>query len=242
VEPAGRTLRLLGLLQSRPTWPAAELAERLGTTGRTLRRDLARLKELGYAVESRPGPGGHYALRAGARVPPLLFEPDEAVALVAALRMAEDRLAGDAATRALAELDRLLPTGAVTGAARTTARGTEVAHWSEPAIDPEIDPAVLASLTRAGAEDRAAAYDYEDRDGHETRRRVDTVRCVWSRGQWYVVAWDLDRDDWRLFRLDRVRAVSAGERRAHPREGLPEDLVSWFESDLGRARRPGPAG
>src|SRR5687767_13439155 len=98
-DPTARTLRLLALLQARPTWAAAELARRLGASPRTLRRDLDRLRRLGYIVEGRPGPGGHYALRPGRRIPPLLFDQDEVVAVVAALRMAEERLAGDAPAR-----------------------------------------------------------------------------------------------------------------------------------------------
>ena len=228
-DPTARTLRLLGLLQARAEWPAAELAARLGASGRTLRRDLDRLRSLGYAVESRPGPGGHYALRGGGRMPPLLFEADEVVAVVAALRMVEERVAGDAAQRALAKLARLLPPD-TTATARAVTAGSEAARRDPPDLDLEA----LEALTGAGVEDRGVRFGYVDQHGRPSERRVDTVRCVYSRGQWYVVAHDLDRDDWRLFRLDRVRDVVVGDRRVRPRPGPAEDLVTWLATDFGR--------
>ena len=228
-DPTARTLRLLGLLQTRTTWPAAELAARLGASGRTLRRDLDRLRSLGYDVESRPGPGGHYALRGGGRIPPLLFEADEVVALVAALRMVEDRVTGDAVQRALTKLARLLPPD-TTGTARAVTGGSETARWDPP----DLDLAVLEALTGAGVSDLGVTFRYEDQLGQPSERRVDTVRCVYSRGHWYVVAYDLHREDWRLFRLDRVRDVVVGDRRARSRPGPAEDLVTWFATDFGR--------
>ncbi len=228
-DPTARTLRLLGLLQTRTEWPAAELAARLGASGRTLRRDLDRLRSLGYDVQSRPGPGGHYALRGGGRMPPLLFESDEVVAVVAALRMVEERVSGDAVQRALAKLARLLPPD-TTGTARAVTAASETARWDPP----DLDLASLEALTGAGAADRAVTFGYEDQHGRPSQRRVDTVRCLYSRGEWYVVAHDLDRDDWRVFRLDRVREVVVGDRRPRSRAGPADDLVTWLATDFGR--------
>jgi predicted DNA-binding transcriptional regulator YafY len=227
-DPTARTLRLLALLQARPRWSPTELAERLGVSTRTLRRDLRRLEDLDYRVESRPGPGGHYALGAGTRVPPLLFEDDEVLALILGLRSLEDRLTGDAAARALAKLVQVLPRRL--GAVARTATSASAAVQRRPA---DLDLDVLASVIRAAAEDRSAELAHEDRRGDVVRRHVDSLLCLQSRGQWYALGFDLDRDDWRLFRVDRIHEVRVGAP-TRRREGPAADLATWLATDFGR--------
>jgi predicted DNA-binding transcriptional regulator YafY len=232
-DPASRTLHLLELLAARPGWSAGELAERLAVSTRTVRRDVARLQRLGYAVESRPGPGGHYALRPGSRTPPLIFQDDEVLALVAALRMAEGVLAGDAAQRALAKLSRVLPRRLRTVLDQAAA-GSENAGGESG----EVDPAILSVLLRAAGEDLVLRFAYRDRHGVASERRVEAVRCLYARGHWYVLAHDLDAGDWRVFRLDRVRQPETGEPGAGERRRPAEDLAAWLATDFGRRPRP----
>jgi predicted DNA-binding transcriptional regulator YafY len=227
-DPTARTLRLLLLLGSRPTWSGPELADRLGVSPRTLRRDLERLQRLDYRVRSRPGPGGHYSLGSGDRLPPLMFDDDEVLALVAALRMIEERLPDDAAARALAKLRQVLPRrlGSI---ARDVSAGSESVR-RDPA---DLDLDLLSTLTQAAATDRAVEFGYRDRSGTVSHRHVESLRCVHSRSRWYVVGFDTDRDDWRLFRMDRITNLSVGDRAATMRDG-PSDLAAWFSTDFGR--------
>jgi predicted DNA-binding transcriptional regulator YafY len=228
-DPAARTLRLLTLLSSRRAWNGAELARRLGVSPRTLRRDLERLQRLDYHVRGRPGPGGYYSLEAGSRVPPLTFDDDEVLALVAGLRMVEDRVADDAADRALAKLLQVLPRR-LASVAREVSAGSETVR-RRPA---DLDLDLLSTLTQAAARNHAVEFDYRDQAGRDSRRRLDTLRCVHSRGQWYVVGFDLDRDDWRLFRIDRVANLRVGARVSAARDGPGDDLFTWFTTDFGR--------
>ena len=227
-DPTARALRLLALLQARRAWTPRELADRLGVSTRTLRRDLARLASLDYRVESRPGPGGYYALVAGGRVPPLAFDDDEVLAIVAGLRMVQDVTADDSADRALAKLRQVLPRRLAAVAGTVIERTRTV-----PRSAPSVDLGVVGALARAAAEERSVAFDYEDAAGRRSSRRVDSAVCLHSRGQWYVVAFDLDRDDWRIFRADRVSALRTGPRAAR-REGPLDDLTTWLTTDLGR--------
>ena len=231
-DVAARTLRLLILLQSRPEWPATELAAHLEVPARTLRRDLQRLSALGYEVVSVRGPGGHYRLAAGKRLPPMVFDEDEVVALVAGLRMAESGPTAEAAARALVKLRRVLPPRLATLAA-------DVAGASETLIldDADTSDDVLAPLTAAAAADLRTHFSYVDRNGVGSRRCVDSVRCLFSRGQWYLLAYDLDRDEWRVFRVDRIRDV-VGDRPTRRRDPPAEDLAAWMRSDFGRLPEP----
>ncbi|MFC4112024.1 helix-turn-helix transcriptional regulator [Nonomuraea zeae] len=235
-DPAGRTLRLLELLAARPSWSAPELAERLAVSTRTVRRDVARLQGLGYAVESRPGPGGHYALGPGRRMPPLLFQDDEVLALVAALRMVEGVLAGDASNRALTKLSQVLPRRLRT-VLDDAAAGSENAGGERAGVSPET----LSVLLRAAGQDLVLRFVYRDRHGAVSPRRVEAVRCVYARGHWYVLAHDLDAGDWRVFRLDRVQEPETGEPGSGEHRRPAEDLATWLSTDFGRRPiAPGP--
>lgn len=233
-DPASRTLRLLALLSSRPTWDGGELARRLGVSPRTLRRDLERLERLDYHVESRPGPGSYYALAAGKAVPPLTFDDGEILALVAGLRMVEDRLGDDAAARALAKLFQVLPRR-LAAVLREVSAGSETVRQRPADLDLEL----LGTLTQAAAAKRMVEFAYRDQAGRRSQRHVDALRCVFSRDQWYVVGYDTDRDDWRLFRLDRVENPEVGARMPTTRDGPANDLLTWLTTDFGR--RPNPA-
>ncbi|MFI7635510.1 helix-turn-helix transcriptional regulator [Nonomuraea sp. NPDC049400] len=233
-DPAGRTLRLLELLAARPSWSASDLAGRLEVSTRTVRRDVARLQSLGYAIESRPGPGGHYALRPGHRMPPLVFQDDEVVALVAALRMVEGILAGDAAHRALAKLSQVLPRRLRT-VLDTAAAGSENVGGERAGVE----PSTLAVLLRAADQDLVLRFGYRDRHGAVSRRRVEAVRCLYARGRWYVLAHDLDAGDWRVFRLDRVWEPEAGEPGSGDRGRPAADLATWLATDFGRRSEGG---
>lgn len=201
---SGRLLRLLSLLQQRPRWGGPELADRLGVTTRTVRRDVDRLRDLGYPVEAGPGPAGGYRLAAGTSLPPLLLD-DEAAAIAIALGMAAGgtvRGIEEPALAALAKLDRLLP-------AHLRARIDAVRTTAGPlgGTDP-IAADVLVTAARAAADLERLALTYVDREGHRTVRRVDPYRLLSTGRRWYLVAFDVDRADWRTFRVDRIAAVA----------------------------------
>lgn len=235
-DVAARCLRLLTLLQTRPTWPAAELAERLDVAPRTLRRDLQRLTSLGYGIESRPGPGGHYRLSAGSRLPPMVFDDDEVVALVAGLRMSERGPTAEAASRALIKLTQVLPRRLAALAAGVV-EATETVDLDPPEVPGSVQEELLTKLTAAAAGDLLTTFAYVDQHGVASRRRADSVRCLFTRGTWSLLAFDLDRDGWRVFRLDRVRDV-VGHRPAPRRDPPADDLAAWMRSDFGRLGQP----
>ncbi|WP_066942387.1 helix-turn-helix transcriptional regulator [Microtetraspora fusca] len=202
-----RVLRLLGLLQRRPSWTAAELAAELGVTDRSVRRDVERLRSLGYPVHATAGVGGGYQLGAGTRLPPLLFDDDEAIATAVSLRLAAGGTvtgAGEAALRALAKLDQVMPP-------RLRAEVRAVYGATETLVGPgiEIDAELLMTLARACRDAVRVRFRYAGRVGGERERTVEPVRMVTTGRRWYLMARDVDRDDWRTFRLDRMRDVVA---------------------------------
>jgi predicted DNA-binding transcriptional regulator YafY len=211
---SARLLRLVALLTSRPWWSATELAERLEVTPRTVRRDIDRLRELDYPVTSIPGPGGGYRLGAGAAVPPLQLDADEAVAIAVCLRLAAaGSVQGieDAAPRALAKLERMLPPrvrprlAAIEAATVPLGGGTEL-----------VDPDVLLTVAEACRRSERLRFAYTSRQQVASRRHVEPLRIVPAGRRWYLAAYDLDRQDWRTFRLDRLsRPFSTGERFEH---------------------------
>lgn len=202
-----RALRLLTLLQSRPVWRGEELAERLAVTTRTVRRDVERLRELGYPVRAAQGVGGGYQLGAGGRLPPLLLDDDEAVAVVVCLRLAAGGSVagiGEAALRTLAKLDQVLP-----GRLKEQVGALDEATVALPSRVALVDPDVLVLLARATRRSLRVRCEYRARDGRRSARDVEPYRLVTTGQRWYLLAFDLDRQDWRTFRLDRMSEVRA---------------------------------
>lgn len=206
-------LELLSALQTGRAWGAAELAQRLGTSARTLRRDVDRLRELGYPVQARPGPGGHYRLVAGTAMPPLLLDDEEAVAVAVGLLVAGSTGGDDAGERALRKLEQVLPARL----RRQVAAVHATAEAAVPAARSEVAAELLGAIGAAAQHHERLHFAYRDRDGSSTRRRVEPYRQVLSRRRWYLLAWDLDREDWRTFRLDRVGDVHPTGERFAPR-------------------------
>lgn len=200
-----RLLTLLSLLQARRDWPGSVLASRLDVSDRTVRRDIERLREMGYRIEATMGPDGGYRLDAGAEMPPLLFDDDQALAVAIALRAAPALGAdiGEAAVRALATMRQVLPSRLwhrFDAVEVTTVRGA----GESPAAAVPLD--VLLTLAQAVRDRVTVRFDYLPRgEGDPQPRRVEPHHLVTSHGRWYLLGWDLDRDDWRLFSADRVR-------------------------------------
>jgi predicted DNA-binding transcriptional regulator YafY len=202
-----RVLELLGLLQSRPVWPGPELAAHLGVTERSVRRDVTRLRELGYPVEASKGIGGGYRLGAGRALPPLLLDAEEAVAVAVCLRLAAGGTVagvGEAALRTLTKLDQVLP-GRLRAQVAAVHEATETLERSEATVDPDV----LMTLARSSRDRRRVRFSYLARDGDDSARVAEPYRMVATGRRWYLLAYDVDRDDWRTFRLDRMREVTA---------------------------------
>ncbi len=209
---AGRLLALLSLLQGRREWPGSLLAERLGVSGRTVRRDVERLRSLGYPIDSTSGPAGGYSLTAGAAMPPLLLDDDEALAVAIALRTAaRTAVAGveETALRALVKLEQVLPARL---RRRVQAFGAaEVVGGAGGG--PTVDPGVLTVLGAACRDRELLRFAYRGRDGERSRRLVEPHALLVHGRRWYLLAFDPSRTGWRTFRVDRVASpVSAGSR------------------------------
>ncbi|MCK9795939.1 YafY family transcriptional regulator [Isoptericola sp. 4D.3] len=220
--PTARLLALLSLLQTARSWSGSELAERLEVTHRTVRRDVDRLRELGYPVEATLGAHGGYRLVGGTSMPPLLLEDDEAVAVALGLRtVAVHGLPGldDAGVRALTKLSQSLPPRL---RHRVRTLGAGAMTWERSGPD-AVDPDVLTVLAAAAANRERVRLEYETRDGRSGPRHVEPQQLVSVRRHWYLVAFDLDRGDWRTFRADRVRSPRATGARS--RHELPADDV-----------------
>ncbi|WP_394619230.1 helix-turn-helix transcriptional regulator [Lentzea sp. JNUCC 0626] len=221
LETSARLLKLLSLLQATRDWTGRELSERLGVTTRTVRNDVERLRALGYPVHATPGVAGGYRLGAGAKLPPLLLDDDEAVAVALSLSGQDS----ETARRALGKLEQVLPS-------RLRHRVTAL---QEVAVGTtaELDPEVTVQIVNACRARERLRFDYVKFDGEADRREVEPYRLVHTRGRWYLIAWDVGRQDWRTFRADRVRPrVPTGPRFA-PRE-LP-DVQAHLEKGLATA-------
>jgi predicted DNA-binding transcriptional regulator YafY len=227
---SSRLLTLLSLLQARRDWPGGELADRLGVSGRTVRRDVERLRELGYPVESLTGPTGGYRLRAGTAMPPLLLDDDEAIAIAVGLRTA----AGAAVTgieetsvRALVKLEQVLPSHL-----RRRVSALSDATLAPAFAGPTVDPQCLTVLAVACRDHERVRFGYEARDGAQTRREVEPHALVNLGRRWYLAAWDANREDWRTFRLDRISDPSPAAKRFTPREMPGGDAAAYVRSSI----------
>ena len=232
-ETSSRLLDLLSLLQARRDWPGAELAERLEVSGRTVRRDVGRLRALGYPVESLTGPAGGYRLRAGTAMPPLLLDEDEAIAIAVGLRTAaRASVAGieDTSVRALVKLEQVLPTHL---RRRVAALGS--AMLAPPVAGPTVDPQHLTTLASGCRDSECVRFEYRSRDGTATRREVEPHSLVNLGRRWYLVAWDCGREDWRTFRVDRIEKPPSEGRRFEPRALPVKDAATYVSQSLSSA-------
>ncbi|GIG23641.1 DNA-binding transcriptional regulator [Cellulomonas chitinilytica] len=237
---SARLLELLTLLQVRRDWTAGELAERCGVSARTVRADVARLRELGYPVESRPGVAGGYRLGAGGAMPPLVLDSDEAVAVAAALRAGAGGGAPgleEPSLRALAKLEQVLPAGlrSRVEAVRWATASVPVGGSGRPAA--AVDPSMLGAAAAAVRGRERLRFAYERYDGTRASRHVEPYRLVSWRARWYLVAWDLERADWRVFRVDRMEPRPPTGARFSPRD-LPQDPVDTVRRAVGVAAWP----
>ena len=232
-ETSSRLLELLSLLQARRDWPGAELAERLEVSGRTIRRDIERLRALGYPVESLSGPAGGYRLRAGTAMPPLLLDEDEAIAIAVGLRTAaRASVTGieETSIRALVKLEQVLPAHL---RRRVAALGS--ATIAPPVTGPTVDPQHLTVIAAACRESECLRFTYRSRDGSETRREVEPHSLVNLGRRWYLVAWDRRREDWRTFRVDRLDRPAATGATFTARKLPAKDASAYVERSISAA-------
>ncbi|WP_335988302.1 helix-turn-helix transcriptional regulator [Glycomyces sp. MUSA5-2] len=232
-----RMLSLLATLQTGRSFSGAELAARLGVSPRTLRRDIDRLREYDYPVETRPGPGGHYRLTAGTAMPPLMLEDDEAIAILlglaalAATGSADEGSVDEAATRAYGKVDQYLPKRLRHRIARLRA---SLETGGVPA--PTTSAGDLGELADAIAARQIVTFDYERGDGAVSSRRVEPHRQLHHLQRWYLLAWDLGRGDWRTFRTDRIRGLRLSTTRFNPRPA--PSAMDYLVEGIARNRRP----
>lgn len=230
---SARMLRLLSLLQTHRYWPGGELSERLEVSPRTLRRDIDRLRELGYAVDAVRGVSGGYQLRAGGQLPPLLLEDEEAVAIAVGLRTAAaGAVAGmeETAVQALTKVTALMPPRLrrQLDALRTQ---TDNLTWGG---GPVVDAATLTTLAQACRDDEPLRFTYTAREAEPTERWVEPHRLVSLGRRWYLVAYDRDRQDWRSFRVDRIDGARLFGSRFRPRELPAADALTFVQSGIRR--------
>lgn len=234
MDPPARILRLLSLLQSRREWSGNELADRLGVTDRTVRRDIDRLRELGYPVEGTTGTAGGYRMASGTAVPPLLLDDEEAVAVATGLLTAAGgTVAGieESSVRALAKLEQVLPK-------RLRHRVNAVTHSTVAVLRsdrPQVDPAVLAVFAAACRDHEVVSVAYRRRDATATSRRLEPHHLITGYHRWYLIAYDLDRCDWRTFRLDRLTTPTPTGRRFTTRSLPAADAATYLVHSLAGA-------
>jgi predicted DNA-binding transcriptional regulator YafY len=228
-QTSARLLKLLSLLQTYRHWSGADLAERLGVTGRTVRRDVDRLRELGYPVHATQGTAG-YRLGAGNALPPLLLDDDEAVAVAIGLRTATaSAVTGieETSVRALAKLEQVLP-ARLRHRVATLQGATVRAAGHGPTVDPEV----LVAISEACHRRERLRFDYTTYGGNQIIRTVEPHTLIsWGR-RWYLLAWDVDRDDWRTFRADRLQPRTPTGPRFTPREPPGGDATAYLARQL----------
>lgn len=215
LETSARLLRLLSLLQTPRDWTGSELAARLEVDVRTVRRDIDKLRTLGYPIHATAGTGG-YRLSAGAKLPPLLLEDDEAVAVAMGLRTAAGgTIAGieESSLRALAKLEQVLP-----ARLRHRLSALQAATVAVPAGGPRVDPDTLTSIAATIRDHHRLRFDYRTHTGETSRRTTEPHRLVHIGRRWYLIGWDVDREDWRTYRVDRLAPRIPTGPRFSPRE------------------------
>jgi predicted DNA-binding transcriptional regulator YafY len=230
---SARLLDLLSLLQARRDWPGSQLAERLGVSGRTIRRDVERLRDLGYPVESLTGPAGGYRLAAGTAMPPLLLDEEEAIAIAVGLRTAaRASVTGieETSIRALVKLEQVLPEHL---RRRVAALGS--ATVAPAAGGPTVDPQQLTTIAAACRDRECLRFDYSSRDGTATNRLVEPHSVVNLGRRWYLAAWDRRREDWRTFRVDRVDRAAGTGARFTPRRLPGGDAAAYVKRSIAGA-------
>ncbi|MGW5689324.1 helix-turn-helix transcriptional regulator [Nonomuraea sp. NPDC003754] len=228
---SARMLRLLSLLQTHRHWPGLELADRLAVSERTLRRDIDRLRELGYSVHSGRGTAGGYQLRSGAAMPPLLLDDEEAVAIAVGLRTAAGGTVEgieETSLRALTKVVQVMPPRL-----RRRVDALRTYTVTAPAGGPHIDATTLTAIAQACRDDERLTFTYATPSGEPATRLVEPHRLVSLKRRWYLVAWDLDRADWRIFRLDRLTGPAATGARFRPRDLPAEDAAAFVAERLG---------
>jgi predicted DNA-binding transcriptional regulator YafY len=234
LETSARLLKLLSLLQSRRSWTGPELAERLEVGVRTVRRDVDRLRRLGYPVHAAPGLAGGYRLGAGAELPPLLLDDEEAIAVAIALRTAAGgTVAGieETSLRALGKLEQLLPSRL-----RRRVNALQTYTVSLVGSGGAVPADVLALIAGACRDHERLRFRYRSHDRTPSKRIVEPHRLVHLGRRWYLVAWDVDRRDWRTFRIDRIEPPISTDRRFKPRN-LPErDVGAYVSAAVSAAR------
>ncbi|MBB5804441.1 putative DNA-binding transcriptional regulator YafY [Saccharothrix ecbatanensis] len=229
LETSARLLKLLSLLQVRRDWTGADLAERLRVDVRTVRRDVDKLRSLGYPVNAAPGVSGGYQLGAGAELPPLLLDDDEAVAVAVGLRTAANgTVAGieETSVRALAKLEQVLPSRL-----RRRVNALQAHTIALPSRGVQVDAGTLTTIASACRDHQRLRFPYAGRDG-DTRRHVEPLGMAHTGRRWYLVAWDVDKEDWRTFRVDRIEEEPTLGARFTPREPPAEDLASYVSRQL----------
>ena len=228
VTTSARLLKVLSLLQSKPFWSGAELSEALGVTLRSVRRDVDRLRSLGYPVHAAAGTGGGYRLGAGKELPPLPLDDDEATAVAIGLReAASGPFAGveDAAVRALAKMEKVLPRRL---RKRLHALQDVSVRLGQPWV-PRVDAETLGRIANACRENELLHFDYQSREDQKSQRVAEPYRLVHTSFRWYLLAWDMGRQDWRTFRVDRIRPPVVARARFTPRP-LPAGDVAAYVS------------
>ncbi|TDE92733.1 YafY family transcriptional regulator [Occultella glacieicola] len=233
ISTSARLLRLLSLLHTHRAWSGGELSERLGVSTRTVRADVEALRELGYPVDAVRGPGGGYRLVAGTKLPPLLLDDEEAVAVAVGLRSAATGAVGgieETSLQALTKLEQVLPSRLRHRVATFTEAVVPI-----PTAEPTVAVDVLTAVASAAREHQRLRFDYTDHRGAVTRREVEPLRLVNTASRWYLVAWDTDRRDWRTFRADRVEPKVPVGPRFTPREPPATDLAAYVSERTGTA-------
>lgn len=238
---SSRTLRLLSLLQTHRYWPGRQLAGRLEISPRTLRRDIDRLRELGYPVLANRGVDGGYQLEAGATLPPLLLDDEEAVGLAVALQTAaQESVTGvaESSLRALAKLTQVMPPRLRhrVEALRGATEMPELPGWGPRGSGTTADPEALVTIALACRDTERVRFGYVTAAGESAERQVEPLRLVSLNRRWYLVGYDLDRQDWRSFRLDRLRDPRRTGSRFRPRDLPTQDAVSFVREGIGRVR------